>query len=33
MVAVEQTIPINLYKAIAEILAYVYSLKQKRVFV
>lgn len=33
MVAVEQTIPINLYKAIAEILAYVYSLKQKRVIV
>ena len=33
MVAVEQAIPTNLYKAIAEILAYVYSLKQKRVFV
>ena len=33
MVPVEQTIPLNLYKAIAEILAYVYSLKQKRVFV
>jgi flagellar biosynthetic protein FlhB len=33
MVAVEQSIPLNLYKAIAEILAYVYSLKQKRVFV
>jgi flagellar biosynthetic protein FlhB len=33
MVAVEQAIPINLYKAIAEILAYVYSLKQKRLFV
>ena len=33
MVPVEQSIPINLYKAIAEILAYVYSLKQKRVFV
>jgi flagellar biosynthetic protein FlhB len=33
MVPVEQAIPINLYKAIAEILAYVYSLKQKRVFV
>ena len=33
MVPVEQTIPINLYKAMAEILAYVYSLKQKRVFV
>ena len=32
MVAVEQTIPENLYKAIAEILAYVYSLKQKRIF-
>lgn len=33
MVPVEQTIPINLYKAIAEILAHVYSLKEKRVFV
>jgi flagellar biosynthetic protein FlhB len=33
MVTVEQTIPENLYKAIAEILAYVYSLKQKRIFV
>jgi flagellar biosynthesis protein FlhB len=33
MVPVEQNIPINLYKAIAEILAYVYSLKQKRVLV
>lgn len=33
MVAVEQAIPINLYKAIAEILAYVYSLKQKRLFI
>jgi flagellar biosynthesis protein FlhB len=33
IVAVEQTIPLNLYKAIAEILAYVYSLKQKRIFV
>ena len=33
IVAVEQTIPISLYKAIAEILAYVYSLKQKRIFV
>ena len=32
MVAVEQSIPENLYKAIAEILAYVYSLKQKRIF-
>jgi flagellar biosynthetic protein FlhB len=31
MIAVEQTVPENLYKAIAEILAYVYSLKQKRV--
>lgn len=33
MVAVEQSIPENLYKAIAEILAYVYSLKQKRMVV
>jgi flagellar biosynthesis protein FlhB len=33
MVDVEQSIPENLYKAIAEILAYVYSLKQKRVFI
>jgi len=32
MVGVDQTIPENLYKAIAEILAYVYSLKQKRIF-
>ncbi|MCX5836849.1 MAG: flagellar biosynthesis protein FlhB [Deltaproteobacteria bacterium] len=32
MVGVEQSIPENLYKAVAEILAYVYSLKQKRVF-
>jgi len=30
MVAVDQAVPENLYKAIAEILAYVYSLKQKR---
>jgi len=33
MVDVEQSIPENLFKAIAEILAYVYSLKQKRIFV
>ena len=32
MVAVDQAIPENLYKAVAEILAYVYSLKQKRIF-
>jgi flagellar biosynthetic protein FlhB len=32
MVAIEQAIPENLYKAVAEILAYVYSLKQKRIF-
>jgi flagellar biosynthesis protein FlhB len=29
MTAVEQAIPENLYKAVAEILAYVYSFKQK----
>jgi flagellar biosynthetic protein FlhB len=29
MIAVEQAVPVNLYKAIAEILAYVYSLKAK----
>jgi type III secretion system FlhB-like substrate exporter len=32
MVDVEQGIPENLYRAIAEILAQVYSLKQKRMF-
>lgn len=32
MVDVEQSVPENLYKAIAEILASVYSLKQKRVW-
>jgi flagellar biosynthetic protein FlhB len=32
MVGIEQAIPENLYKAVAEILAYVYSLKQKRIF-
>jgi len=32
MVDVEQAIPENLYKAVAEILAHVYSLKQKRIF-
>jgi len=29
MVAVEKTIPENLYKVVAEILAHVYSLKRK----
>jgi type III secretion system FlhB-like substrate exporter len=29
MTAVEQAVPENLYKAIAEILAYVYSFKRK----
>jgi flagellar biosynthetic protein FlhB len=32
MVDVEQAVPETLYKAIAEILVYVYSLKQKRIF-
>jgi len=32
MIDIDQSIPENLYKAIAEILAYVYSLKQKRIF-
>jgi flagellar biosynthesis protein FlhB len=33
MTAVEQAVPENLYKAIAEILAHVYSFKQKRMIV
>lgn len=32
MVDVDQTVPETLYKAIAEILVYVYSLKRKRIF-
>jgi flagellar biosynthetic protein FlhB len=33
MVKVEEAIPENLYKAVAEVLAYVYGLKEKRIAV
>jgi type III secretion system FlhB-like substrate exporter len=33
MVKVEEVIPENLYRAVAEVLAYVYGLKEKRVAV
>jgi type III secretion system FlhB-like substrate exporter len=33
MVKVEEVIPENLYRTVAEVLAYVYGLKEKRVAV